>query len=347
MMSKFAFPVGLVLAVAVGCSPATEPAANAEPMSDPALDGQVLFVGNKREDTLSKIDLATGAEVVRVDTCDDPHELSVSPDGRYVALACYGGTSIDLFTTDTVERVGSVELGRNARPHGIVWHANGQIVATAEGRGTMFVVGDPLSDEPRVREIGTNKGPGPHMVVVDEAFATAWGVVIPTGEVIRYDLATGEETGRHDFEGQAEAVALSPDETALWVGSNSGGTAYRMDPSTLTPLKDVATGLVPIRIAMHPGGKWAVTSNVQDGTLSVIDTEANETVRTILVSETEDTTLVTLVFSSDGERLYAAQTRSNMIAEVEFATGKVLRRFPTGEGGDGLAVMSQGFGEKD
>ena len=39
-----------------------------------------LFVGNKREDTLSKIDLASGEEVMRVPTCDDPHELSVSPE---------------------------------------------------------------------------------------------------------------------------------------------------------------------------------------------------------------------------------------------------------------------------
>ncbi len=298
-----------------------------------------LFVGNKREDTLSKIDLATGEEARRVATCDDPHELSVSPDGAHVALACYGGTGIEIFATDTLEKVIYVELGPEARPHGIVWHANGRLIATAEGRGTMFVVADPLAEDPGITEIGDNRGPGPHMVAIDEAFAFAWGVVIPTGEVIRYDLATGRETGRRDFDGQTEAVALSPDGSALWVGSNSGGTAWRLDPQTLALEEEVATGRVPIRIAVHPSANRAVTSNVADGTLSVIDTDTNRTVRTIQVADGADKTLVTLVFSPDGERLYAAQTRSNMIAEVDFASGTVLRRLPTGEGGDGLAVV--------
>jgi len=321
---------------ATGCSANDTP-----PAPVPSADTVgTLFVGNKREDTLSKIDLASGAEVKRVDTCNDPHELSVSPDGAHVALACYGGTGIEVFTTETLEKVAYVELGANARPHGIVWHPGGKLIATAEGRGTMFVVDDPLAEDAGVREIGTNRGPGPHMVAIDDDFAFAWGVVIPTGEVIRYDLATGEETGRHDFAGQAEAVALSPDGTALWVGSNSKGIAYRMNPETLALEAEVETGRIPIRIAVHPTEPFAVTSNVAEGTLSVIDTATNSTVRTYNVSGGSDTVLVTLVFSADGERLYAAQTRSNLIAEVDFETGAVLRRFATGEGGDGLAVVS-------
>jgi DNA-binding beta-propeller fold protein YncE len=298
-----------------------------------------LFVGNKREDSLSKVDLSAGSEVKRVDTCANPHELSTSPDGEHVVLACYGGTSVDIFTTSDLTKVKSIELGENARPHGIVWHSSGAIAATAEGRGTLYVIDDPLSDEPTVRELGENKGPGPHMVAVDDGFTTGWGVVIPTGEVIRYDLASGSETARTSVGGVAEAVALSPDASSLWVGSNVGGTAFLLDPATLEIREEIATGNFPIRIAPHPSGMWVVTSNVAEGTLSVIDTATRKTVRTIQVSEGDDTVLVTLIFSDDGERLYAAQTRSNLIAEIDFAEGKVIRRFKVGEGGDGLAVL--------
>ncbi len=48
---------------------------------------------------------------------------------------------------------------------------------------------------------------------------------------------------------------------------------------------------------------------------------------------------MTLVFSGDGSRLYAAETATNTIAEIDFASGRVLRRLPTGDGGDGLAVF--------
>ena len=103
--------------------PKTMPVQTASAESDEGVRG-ILFVANKRGNTLSKIDLATGAEVMRKDSCTNPHELSVSPTGRYVALACYGGTTVDIFDTINLQRRNSIDLGENARPHGIVWHPN-------------------------------------------------------------------------------------------------------------------------------------------------------------------------------------------------------------------------------
>ena len=72
----------------------------------------------------------------------------------------------------------------------------------------------------------------------------------------------------------------------------------------------------------------------------MIDARTNRVVRTIPVSEGDSRVQVTLVFSTDGERLYAAETQTDTIAEIDFASGKVLRRLKTGEGGDGLAVVN-------
>ena len=47
---------------------------------------------------------------------------------------------------------------------------------------------------------------------------------------------------------------------------------------------------------------------------------------------------MTILFSADGRRLYAAETGRNQVAEVELATGRVLRRLPAGAQGDGLAI---------
>jgi DNA-binding beta-propeller fold protein YncE len=101
----------------------------------------------------------------------------------------------------------------------------------------------------------------------------------------------------------------------------------------------VATGPVPIRVAAHPEGKWVVSSNFGEGGLSVVDTEANAIARSVRVSGDPGPQQVTLVFSADGERLYAAETATRTVAEIEFATGAVLRRLPSGDGGDGLAVL--------
>lgn len=297
-----------------------------------------MLVANKRGNTLVRVDLASGAKTHEVDTCANPHELSVSPDRVHVALVCYDGQDLEIYRTGDLGRVKVIELGEGARPHGVYWHANGVLLATAEGRGSIFVVDAPLTDGARVREIGSG-APGPHMVVVDKAGTFAWGTIIPSGTVVRYDLATGREAGRKTLGGQTEGIALEPDGSTLWVGANQAGKVYRLDPAKLEVEAEVATGPVPIRVAAHPDGRWVVSSNFGEGGLTVIDTSTNAVARSTSVSGESGSAQVTLVFSGDGERLYAAETATSTVAEVDFATGEVLRRLPSGDGGDGLAVF--------
>ena len=85
-----------------------------------------------------------------------------------------------------------------------------------------------------------------------------------------------------------------------------------------------------------------MTSDLQDGGLSVIDTASGKVVRQIAVSspeEAEQRFQVTILFSPDGKRIYVAETRSDTIAEVDFASGRVLRRLPGTGGGDGIAII--------
>jgi YVTN family beta-propeller protein len=310
------------------------------PPSAEAADGVsgTMLVANKRANTLVRVDLASGVKTHEVDTCANPHELAVSPDRAHVALVCYDGQELEIYRTGDLVRIKIVELGEGARPHGVYWHANGTLFASAEGRGSIFVVEAPLSDAAGVREIGSG-APGPHMVVVDEAGAFAWGTIIPSGTVVRYDIAAGRETGRKVLGGQTEGIALSPDGSALWVGANQAGKVYRLDPATLEVEAEVAAGPVPIRVAAHPGGQWVVSSNFGEGGLTVIDAATNAVARSVPVSGDQGPQQVTLVFSDDGERLYAAETATRTVAEIDFATGAVLRRLPSGEGGDGLEVF--------
>ena len=304
-----------------------------------------MFVANKRGASLSRIDIANGAETHRVDTCENPHELTVSPDGAQVLVACYSGSGLELFRATDLRRLGAVELGENARVHSAVWLTDGNIVAGAEGRGTLFrasnvIMRDVQSPIMGLREIGeAGNGPGPHLLAVDDARKIAWGTVIPTGEVVRYDLAAGRETARRRIGEQIEAIALSPDGTDLWVASNSQNSASRLDPDTLEFQQGVGTGETPIRLAFHPSGDWVVTSNYGGGDLTVIDARRGEVERRIVVSNSAEAAQVTLAFNADGSRLYVAETANDTIAEIDFASGEVLRRIRTGPGGDGLAIV--------
>ena len=331
-------PFALVPALlAAACAPVTEQAPAAA--SDPAVSG-ALFVAGKFAGTLAKVDLANGEEVARVESCANPHELATSPDDKHVALACYGGTSVDVFRTSDLAKVKSIELGENARPHGIVWHANGHLYATAEGRKSVFVIRNPLG-ETETFEYATGQE-GSHMLAIAPDAMHAWTTNLGSRTVSRVDLLTRRSPLSVTVGEEPEGIALAPDGETLWVSARGSDMAYALDPATMKKLKDVPVGDFPLRIIVRPQGDFAVTSDLADGALSVIDTATGARVRSIAVSsreEAEDKMQVTILFSPDGKRIYVAETMANTIAEVDFASGKVLRRLPGDGGGDGIAII--------
>ena len=323
--------------LAAACAPASERAPAAA--SDASVSG-ALFVAGKFGNTLAKVDLASGEEVARVASCANPHELATSPDDKHVALACYGGTSVDVFRTSDLARVKSIELGENARPHGVVWHENGHLYATAEGRKSIFVIRNPQG-ETKTFEYPTGQV-GTHMLAVAPDAMHAWTTNLGSRTVSRVDLVTRRSPTSVMVGEEPEGIALSPDGETLWVSARGSDIAYALDPVTMKKLKDVPVGDFPLRIIVSPKGDYAMTSDLADGALSVIDTATGAKVRSIAISsrdEAEARMQVTILFSPDGSRIYVAETGANTIAEVDFASGEVLRRLPGDGGGDGIAMI--------
>ena len=307
--------------------------------STPSSVGPTLFVANKFGDTLSAVDLTTGRETARVPTCENPHELATSPDDRHVALACYGGTTVEIYRTADLGLAKRVELGANARPHGIVWHSNGSIYATAEGRRSIVRIDDPLG-RATTAEFATGKD-GSHMLAVAPDGRTAWTTDLGSKTVTRIDL-TGPAAPRSMEVGlEPEGIALEPNGETLWVSARRSDKAFALDPDTLTVRAEIDTGPFPLRLAIRPQGGVAVTSDLAAGSLTVLDLETARAIRAIPVSspaEAEARQQVTILWSDDGSRIYVAETGTDTIAEVDYATGAVVRRMAVGDGGDGLAI---------
>lgn len=323
--------IGLALALA-GC------ATTAVPDTAPA---GALFVAGKFGNTLARIDLATGRETARVDTCANPHELAVSPDGRHVALACYGGAGLAIFRTADLSTAGYVGLGEGARPHGIVWHPSGDLYATAEGRSSIYRVVNPLSATPETFEFGTGKR-GSHMVAVAPDGRHAWTTDLGSKTVTLIDLVTRRAPRSVEVGIEPEGISLSPDGKTLWVSARGSDKAFALDPMTLDIRREVAVGDFPLRVMVRPQGDAAVTSNLADASLTVLDTASGVAARTIALDardQAQTRQQVTVIWSPDGQRLYVAETGTDTIAEVDYASGAVLRRLEGGDGGDGLAIV--------
>ena len=306
-------------------------------VSTSALAGPVLLIGNKGEDSVSFVSLETGEELGRSPTGKAPHEIAVSPDGRQAAVVAYGGRTIDIFDVGTRARLKTIDLSPNEGPHGIAWLRDGRLVVTTE-RSQSLVVVDPAAGKVTA-SIKTNQ-PGTHMVAVSGDGWTAYTANIAAGTVSVIDLAAGRKLRDLTVGGRPEGITLSTDDGTLWVGDLEGHRVQAFDTRSFEKLAEVETGAVPIRVVASPDGKWIVTSNLGGGNLTIIDARTRKHARDIVVSGNRQAGQVTILFSADGKRLYAAETGRNTVAEIELATGKVLRRLPAGAQGDGLAIAA-------
>jgi YVTN family beta-propeller protein len=322
--------VAAFAALLLGCS---GPVA-AQEESAKVATGPVLLVGNKGEDTLSFVDLVTGQELGRQPTGKAPHEIAISPDGKNAAVVAYGGRTIDLFDVASRTRLKTIDLSPNEGPHGIVWLKDGRIVVTTERSKSIAVV-DPVSGTV-VASIPTDQE-ATHMVAVTNDGRMAFTANIRSGTVSVVDLRQGRKLRDISVGGEPEGIALSKEEQVIWVADLKGARVQAFDAESLEKIGEVATGPVPIRVAASPDGRWIVTSNVGDGSLTLIDAGSRKKVRDLAVTGTQDAGQVTILFAPDG-RLYAAETGRNTVAEIDLATGRVLRRLPAGTNGDGLAI---------
>lgn len=318
-------------ALLLGCS---GPLSAQEEQAKKAAAGPVLLIGNKGEDTLSFVDLTSGEELGRQPTGKAPHEIAISPDGKTAAVVAYGGKTIDLFDVATRTRLKTIDLSPNEGPHGIVWLKDGRLVATTERTRSVAVV-DPAAGAVTA-SIPTDQD-ATHMVAVTSDGRIAYTANIRSGTVSVLDLKQGRKIRDIAVGGEPEGIALSKEEQALWVADLEGARVQAFDTESLEKIGEVATGPIPIRVAASPDGRWIVTSNVGDGSLTLIDAASRKKVRDMPIAGTQEAGQVTILFGPGG-RLYAAETGRNSVAEIDLATGKVLRRLPTGTNGDGLAI---------
>ena len=300
----------------------------------PALSGSVLLIGNKGEDTLSFVDLTTGQELGRQPSGKAPHEIAISPDGRTAAVVAYGDKTVDLFDVASRAKLKTIDLSPNVGPHGIVWLQDGRLVVTTERSRSVTVV-DPTAGK-LLASIPTEQE-GTHMVAVTSDGRIAYTANIRSGTVSVVDLKQRKKTRDIAVGGEPEGIALSREEQVLWVADLKCARVQAFDTESLDKIGEVATGPVPIRVAASPDGRWIVTSNVGDGSLTLIDAATREKVRDLPITGTQEAGQVTILFAPDG-RLYAAETGRNTVAEIDLTIGKVLRRLPAGTNGDGLAI---------
>ena len=306
--------------------------------------GEILIVGNKRDNTATLIDVGARRTLATLPTGNGPHEIAASSDGRWAVVANYGaqvpGNSLSVIDLDrrTVARV--IDLAPYRRPHGIVFLPGDSLLAvTAEADQSVLVVR--FADGTLAHTIPTGQA-GSHMVSVTADGRMGYTANMGSGSLTELDLVAGRATRTLPVGPRTEGVAVVPDGREVWIGSNTQHTVTAIDTRTWAPVDTMSAPGLPYRIAISADGRTAVVPNPEMHLVRVFDVATRTERRAIpMTGGAQGAQPVGVTISPDGRRVFVALQGTNEVAMVDLETGAELARFPVGAGPDGLAVAQR------
>jgi DNA-binding beta-propeller fold protein YncE len=251
----------------------------------PARTG-VLVVANQQGASATVLNAATLKTIVTLRVGLGPHEVAVSPDGRWAVVTNYGTRDmqgntlsvIDLaLSTPVVSR--TIDLGEYHRPHGAAFVANGsKLVVTSETSQRLVLV-DFASG--KVDTALATNGRGSHMVAVPRDGRRAWTANIGDGTVTEFDLVR-RLTGRtFPAVPNDEAIAATPGGTQVWVGSNAQHTVSVLDTQEGKQIASLEEFGTPYRIGITRSGRLAVVNDPASNRIWVYEVPTRDRVAEI------------------------------------------------------------------
>ena len=330
------------------------PALLAAVLLSAAARADTLVVANKAEATVSLIDLASGQVVATLPAGEGPHEVGISPDGRYAVVTNYGrrdapGRSLTLIDIPAAEVVRNIDLGDYERPHGVEWLDDARVAVTAEDDKALIIVD--VETGKVVQTIGTDQEIS-HMVALDREDQRAYLTNIGSGSLTVLDLESGERERNIPTGEGAEGVAVSG--THIWVTNRGADTLTILDAKTLEAIEEIPSEGFPIRATATPKGQILVT-RARAGDLVIYDAGDMMEVRSVAfdlksmdVEERlfgdrfgDSSVPIGVVVDNAGEHAFVAHANADVITEVDLASGEIVRTLRAGREPDGMGYSSR------
>lgn len=310
-------------------------------------DGRIL-VTTERSQSLTIVDTRRGDAVSAIPTeARGTHMVAASADGRRAYTADMESASVTVIDLEAGRRLAGIRLG--GTPEGIALSPDGRTLWVADNDGARVYAFDAAlleRDQSRLAPVVNvsysvaGAGLAEVEAAVAEPLARAlrqWPGAAGVHSRIESDRGSMSVTFAAGAPIPSEAEAMARVRAASGRFPR-GRTEIALRILAAAPRATVATGPTPIRVAASPDGRWIVTSNMGDGSLTIIDARSLTRVREVAVSGAREAGQVTILFSADGRRLYAAETGRDRVAEIDIESGRVLRRLAAGAQGDGLAI---------
>ena len=318
-------------------------------MASPALNAATLVVANKAEASASLINLEDGSVVATLPTGDGPHEVGISPDGRFAIVTDYGnreapGNSLTMIDIGAAKVVKTIDLGEYLRPHGVEWIDSETIAVTAEEQKALLVID--VATEEIVSAIDTDQDVS-HMLSLSADKQRAYVTNIGSGSLTVIDLEAGERITNVPTGEGAEGIAVHGQQ--IWVTNRGSDTISILGTESLEIAAELKSVGFPIRATATPTGLVLVT-RANAGDMVVYDTKSLQEVRTVTFDlasmDVEDRLFgdrfgdssvpIGVVVDETGRRAFVAHANADVITEIDLESGEITRPLTAGREPDGM-----------
>ena len=291
-----------------------------------------------------------GQRVGEVKVGQHPHEMVVSPDGKFAYItdngvmrienAGRGGNTVSIVDVPGRRRVNTIKLDQFFRPHGIDLDPTTNRLALTVENPDQFLLLD-IRDRRILRAYDT-KGKTPHMVRFGPTKGGAQYAYVSnsgSGTLSVVQLATGGEMKVLPIGERPEGSRLSVDHTELYVANRESHTITIIDTTRHAQVGVIKTGgKGPVRMDVTPDGRYLVYALMHDHKIEIADLQTRQPVAQIAV-EGEP---ISLSVSADGKFAFASSEEIDTVHIISLADRKLVRSFktPKGAGPDPVLMVS-------
>lgn len=320
----------------------------------PARTG-VIVVANQQAASATVLNAATLKTIVTLPVGLGPHEVAVSPDGRWAVVTNYGtrdaqGNTLSVIDLSLVTPVVSrtIDLGEYHRPHGAAFVADGnKLVVTSETSQRLVLV-DFASG--KVDTALATNGRGSHMVAVTRDGRRAWTGNIADGTVTEFDLVR-RTTGRtYSAAANDEGIAATPGGAQVWVGSNTAHTVTVLDAREGTTIATLEGFGAPYRLGITRSGRLAVVNDPASNRIWIYEVPTRDRVAEIDLGQQQGLAAGAggapgqvgagpegVTFDPIADFAYITLNGTNQVVAVDLSQLRVAGFGTVGAGPDGIA----------
>jgi YVTN family beta-propeller protein len=276
-----------------------------------------------------------GRLITKVPVGKHPHEMVLSPDGRYAYISDNGTMRIEdkgagantVSIVDVKERkkVGEIDLGEFRRPHGIdIDPRTGMVLVTTEAPDQLLVL-DPVK---RVitRKYDT-KGRTSHMVTLGRDGRYAYVSNAGSGTVAAIELDSGKVTLIPTGE-RPQGSVLSGDGKRLYVANRESYAVAVIDTDSHTVIGQIRTSNGPSRIDRTPDDRFLVIALLHDRAVEFADPQTLKVVGRIALKGSA----VSMSVSPDGSRAYAGVQDLCRVCVISIPERTIVTEIATPDG---------------